>query len=40
MSRPALHSLLTTLISHWENEVIEFKNVGDIYSASDIALSH
>lgn len=36
MDIAALHSLLTTLISHWENEVIEFKNVGDSYSTSDI----
>jgi len=31
-----LHSLLPTLISQWENEVIEFKNAGDSYATSDI----
>jgi len=36
MDIAALQSLLTTLISHWENEIIEFKNVGDTYSTSDI----
>lgn len=40
MRTPALQSHLSTLISHWENEVIEFKNVSDSYSTSDIGLSH
>lgn len=36
MAQQALHILLSELISRWENEVIEFKNVGDSYSTSDI----
>lgn len=39
MSRPALQSHLA-LISHRENEGIEFKNVDDSYSTYDIGLSH
>jgi ATP-dependent DNA helicase RecG len=36
MDRDSLQKLLTSLISTWENEVIEFKEVGDGYSTSDI----
>ncbi|MGK5094118.1 RNA-binding domain-containing protein [Deltaproteobacteria bacterium TL4] len=36
MEKQALLELLSHLISCWENEVIEFKNVGDSYSTSDI----
>ncbi|MBF0239501.1 MAG: putative DNA binding domain-containing protein [SAR324 cluster bacterium] len=36
MEQHALRELLSHLISCWENEVIEFKNVGDSYSTSDI----
>lgn len=36
MEQQALHALLTELIARWENEVVEFKNVGDSYSTSDI----
>ncbi len=31
-----LQNLLDQLIADWENEVVEFKNVGDSYSTSDI----
>jgi ATP-dependent DNA helicase RecG len=31
-----LQPLLDRLIAHWEGEVVEFKNVGDSYSTSDI----
>ncbi len=36
MEQQALQLILADLISRWENEVIEFKNVGDSYSTSDI----
>lgn len=36
MNEKELGDLLSRLISQWENEVTEFKNVGDSYSASDI----
>jgi len=36
MSQQTLQSLLSALISCWENEIIEFKNVGDSYPTSDI----
>ena len=36
MEQQALQLILSDLISRWENEVIEFKNVGDSYSTSDI----
>lgn len=36
MNQHALQELLTNLISRWENEIVEFKNVGDSYSTSDI----
>lgn len=36
MDQQTLHVLLSGLISRWENEIIEFKNVGDSYSTSDI----
>ncbi|MFZ4441197.1 MAG: RNA-binding domain-containing protein [Syntrophales bacterium] len=36
MEQEALQLILSALISRWENEVIEFKNVGDSYSTSDI----
>ncbi len=36
MDQQALQTLLFDLIAHWENEVVEFKNVGDSYSTSDI----
>jgi ATP-dependent DNA helicase RecG len=31
-----LETILHGLISNWENEVVEFKAVGDSYSSSDI----
>ena len=36
MKDEGLGQLLTRLIAEWENEVVEFKNVGDSYSSSDI----
>ena len=36
MEQDALLNLLGQLIAQWENEVIEFKNVRDSYSTSDI----
>jgi ATP-dependent DNA helicase RecG len=36
MNPSELNSLLHSLISRWENETVEFKNVGDSYSTSDI----
>lgn len=36
MTVEQLHSLLTRLISEWESEVVEFKNVGDSFPTSDI----
>lgn len=36
MNYSELDSLLQSLISRWENETVEFKNVGDSYSTSDI----
>ena len=36
MAQNTLLALLAQLISAWENEVVEFKNVGDSYSTSDI----
>jgi ATP-dependent DNA helicase RecG len=36
MNPSELKSLLQSLISRWENETVEFKNVGDSYSTSDI----
>ena len=36
MNYSELNSLLQSLISRWENETVEFKNVGDSYSTSDI----
>jgi ATP-dependent DNA helicase RecG len=36
MNPSELNSLLQSLISRWENETVEFKNVGDSYSTSDI----
>lgn len=36
MKPEELNSLLQSLISRWENETVEFKNVGDSYSTSDI----
>lgn len=36
MEPQALNELLAGLIARWENEVVEFKNVGDSYSTSDI----
>lgn len=35
-SETELRTLLNRLIAGWENEVVEFKNVGDSYSTSDI----
>lgn len=32
-----LQTLLSELIAHWENEVVEFKNVGDSFSTIQIA---
>jgi ATP-dependent DNA helicase RecG len=36
MKVECLEQFLTRLISEWESEVVEFKNVGDSYSTSDI----
>jgi len=36
MDQAALENLLNTLIATWENETIEFKEVGDNYSVSEI----
>lgn len=36
MEHTALKQLLDSLIATWENEVVEFKEVGDSYSTSDI----
>jgi len=36
MEQQDLQLILSDLISRWENEVIEFKNVGDSYATSDI----
>ena len=36
MDQAELQTLLNSLIATWENEVIEFKEVGDSYSTSDI----
>lgn len=36
MTENELKNLLHSLIAQWENEVIEFKEVGDSYSTSDI----
>lgn len=36
MDQAALENLLNTLIATWENEVVEFKEVGDSYSTSEI----
>jgi ATP-dependent DNA helicase RecG len=36
MDQPALHQLLTTLLTTWENEVIEFKQAGNDYSTDKI----
>ena len=36
MTELALFVVLERLIAEWENEVVEFKNVGDSYSTSDI----
>jgi ATP-dependent DNA helicase RecG len=36
MDQQTLNTLLTELLARWENEVVEFKNVGDSYSTSDI----
>lgn len=36
MDQAARQNLLNTLIATWENEVVEFKEVGDNYSTSDI----
>jgi ATP-dependent DNA helicase RecG len=36
MDQNSLKQLLDSLISTWENEVVEFKEVGDSYSTSDI----
>ncbi len=36
MDQAALQTLLDQLITTWENETIEFKEVGDNYSTSDI----
>ena len=36
MQPEQLNALLAQLIAGWENEVVEFKNVGDSYSTSDI----
>lgn len=36
MNFSELHNLLQSLIDRWENETVEFKNVGDSYSTSDI----
>lgn len=36
MEDEGLEKILSRLISEWESEVVEFKNVGDSYSTSDI----
>ncbi len=36
MDQKELNALLNSLIANWENEVVEFKAVGDSYSTSDI----
>lgn len=36
MDQNALKALLDQLLADWEHEVVEFKNVGDSYSTSDI----
>ena len=36
MNQAELQTLLTGLIATWENEVVEFKEVGNSYSTSDI----
>ena len=36
MEQAALQTLLNSLIATWENEVVEFKEVGDSYSVSEI----
>jgi ATP-dependent DNA helicase RecG len=36
MKQEDLAPLLEQLIARWESEVVEFKNVGDSYSTSDI----
>jgi len=36
MKPEELNNLLQSLIARWENETVEFKNVGDSYSTSDI----
>lgn len=36
MEDEGLEEILSRLISEWESEVVEFKNVGDSYSTSDI----
>lgn len=36
MEDEGLEEILSRLISEWEGEVVEFKNVGDSYSTSDI----
>lgn len=36
MNSVELQNLLQLLIARWENETVEFKNVGDSYSTSDI----
>ena len=35
MEQSALQALVSELIARWENEVVEFKNIGDSYSTSD-----
>lgn len=36
MDQATLKTTLASLIADWENEVVEFKNVGDTFSTSDI----
>jgi ATP-dependent DNA helicase RecG len=36
MEQPKLTQLLNNLITAWENEVVEFKHVGDNYGTDDI----
>jgi len=36
MKPEELKPLLAQLIAGWENEIVEFKNVGDSYPTSDI----
>jgi ATP-dependent DNA helicase RecG len=36
MDQAALQNMLKSLIATWENEVVEFKEVGDSYSTSEI----